>query len=143
MLQRYRNDGFSEREAKRKTNSHFFPKNRKLVMDSYLKCLVFYEKLKRNKVHHKIMATVKRLQEDGYGLEESLKYALKKRQYVFDTLLDACNVDGEEEDGSEDSEDEEEMMWDSDEENSSDEKMISVIPSGPEKKKPKNGCVYK
>lgn len=87
VVQMYQDEGMCVQDAHRKARQDFLPKNRKLIMAEYIKCLIFCERLNKNPLHKKIMNTVRALQKEGYDLEEAIKYAVIKREYLFDDLF--------------------------------------------------------
>lgn len=95
-------EGENEEEAREEAYSNMLPLFRKDIMGRYLERMVWYDEIKKDPVHRKIKSTVKRLiEEEDYDQIEALKYAVKKRKFLFDDILqsyDPPEVDNDTED---------------------------------------------
>ena len=63
----------------------------------YLERVFWHNDMKRDPVHRKIKSTAKRLREDDeYEIDESWKYAFKKRKFLVDNVLNDYNPPSDE-----------------------------------------------
>jgi len=71
---------------------------RKFFIDKYMVMLHQQNGLDESEIHGKVQTTIDRLKEkEDYSTEEATKYALHKRRYLFDQLLnEQTPVEGEE-----------------------------------------------
>ena len=66
-------------EAHQEAYQHVLPKLRRNIMSNYVRKIVDAATLHKDHVHKKIMSTKRKLQEDDdYGAQEVIKYAVKK-----------------------------------------------------------------
>jgi hypothetical protein len=114
----YMDEGMTENVAKSKANEDLLPLDRKLFLDKYGRLLEMFGKLKDSPLHRKIAQEIERLMlREDYSQKEAIKYALKKRKYLFDDLL-KYDSDSEDDDDSGDDSDEEQEEEDGEEEES-------------------------
>lgn len=71
---------------------------RKVFIDKYSIMLSQQNGLNESRIHQKVQDTIDRLKEqEDYSIQEATKYALHKRRYLFDELLnEQTPVEGEE-----------------------------------------------
>ena len=82
----------SDKEARAEAFKELLPKYRKLIMNKYLSKVLWFDSIRKDPVHLAIKETAKRLkEEDDFESEESWKYAVSKRKYLFDKLIKQYN----------------------------------------------------
>ena len=100
----YSGEGMEEDVARSKAEQDLLPENRRLFLDKYGKLLELIAKLSHSPLHRKVTNEIDRLMlGEDYSRKEAIKYALKKRKYLFDELFEKSD-DYESEEEEEDSE---------------------------------------
>jgi hypothetical protein len=109
LVKKHLNRDESQKRAMRKAAEGILPEYRKLLIEKYRKFLMQAERFKHNPIHIKIKASIKNLMSNAdYDWDEAVKYALKKRKYIFDPLLALDSGDEEDEGGSRQDEEDDE-----------------------------------
>lgn len=76
--------GLSEDAARKAAFKVILPTLRQSITSNYIKQLLLCSNMKKDPGHKKIMATKRKLvEEEDYGEDEALRYALKKRKYLI------------------------------------------------------------
>ena len=101
--------GLSEDAARKSAFKMILPALRQSITSNYVKQLLLCSNMKKDPGHKKIMATKRKLvEEENYGEDEALRYALKKRKYLIQektgTLSDDDPPDVDEDDGTKEDE---------------------------------------
>ena len=79
----------TEKEAKERAFSSMKGVYRVAMMNSFIKQLLWFNAMKKDPVYKAVKRTVNRLIDtEDYEKEEALKYAILKRQFLFDRILD-------------------------------------------------------
>jgi hypothetical protein len=113
----YEGEGMKEDRARSKARELMLPIDRRLFLNKYGRLLEMFAKLKNSPLHHKVTNEIERLMlGEDYSQNEAIKYALKKRKYLFDDLLLDDHDDSEDEDDSDQESDDSEDEDDSDQE---------------------------
>ena len=81
---------FTEIRDENKNSSISHKRLQKLFLEKYTNYLVWYDWLRKNSTHKKVMSTVKELREgsEGYGREEALKAAVRRRRFLLNDIVD-------------------------------------------------------
>ena len=83
------NPGMEIAEAERKTFDELKSNHRQALISNYHDLLQLGNTLKKDPIHKQIVATAKRLRsEEDYDLAESYAWALKKRKFLLERILD-------------------------------------------------------
>lgn len=79
---------YSKENAKQEAFEELTPLYRKTIAKVLTAKIEWYQSMRRNQLYRAIERTAKRLQEEeDYGVQESYKYAVSKRKFMFDNLL--------------------------------------------------------
>lgn len=82
--------GYNDEEAHKVAYRHMFKSYRDQIGQHYLGQMLWYNDMRRDPVHKKIKSTAKRLrEEEEYETSEAWKYAVKKRKFLLDNVLNA------------------------------------------------------
>ena len=101
----YSGEGMEDIVASSKADEDLLPQNRRLFLDKYGKLLESIAKLNHSPIHRKVTNEIDRLiLGEDYSRKEAIKYALKKRKYLFDELFENDDDDDDESEEEEDSE---------------------------------------
>ena len=77
------------KEAEEEAYEELKPQYISKVIDNYKLLVGLSSALKKDSMHHKITSTAKRLREkEDFDEDESMKYAVKKRKFLFEKKLD-------------------------------------------------------
>ena len=83
------NPGMEIVEAERKTFDELKSNYRQALISNYHDLVQLGNILRKDQIHKQIVATTKRLRsEDDYDLAESYAWALKKRKFLLERILD-------------------------------------------------------
>ena len=89
--------GIPEPEAKAQAFKELFPLLCKSLRNKYLDTIKMLQKLKKDPIHQKILATKRKLQdEEEYGSEEAWEYAIKKRKYLLNSIIEDLSLESSE-----------------------------------------------
>ena len=89
LVQSFKNEGFSEIDAKKQAFAAILPELRKELGNVYMDRLQWMTQLKRDPVHRKIMKTRDAfVAEDEFDPDEALVAAVKKRKYLLKRMLE-------------------------------------------------------
>ena len=108
LVQSFKNEGFSEIDAKKQAFAAILPELRKELGYVYMDRLQWMTQLKRDPVHRKIMKTRDAfVAEDEFDPDEALVAAVKKRKFLLERMLqdrqhfpDEDDDDGDDEDNA-------------------------------------------
>lgn len=82
--------GYDDEQARRVAYRNMFKSYRDQIGQQYLGMMLWHNDMKREPVSKKIKSTAKRLrEEEEYETQEAWKYAVHKRKYLFDNVLNA------------------------------------------------------
>ena len=88
-VENYIEAGHSENDAHSLGYKDMFKEYRDVMGEAYLNLVFWMQNMRRDPVHRKIKDTVQRLREDeDYDTREAWKYAVDKRRYLFDRVLE-------------------------------------------------------
>ena len=74
--------------ARSKAYKELRPVYRKALTHSFIEKVLWYNVIKRDPIFRAVQSTALRLKEDeDYGTEETWKYSVSKRKYLFDNIL--------------------------------------------------------
>ena len=91
-VEKYTEHGYDTDEAHLRGYKEMYRLYRDQLSDHYLREILWYQDMNKDPIHKKIKNTAKRLrEEDDYETKESWQYAVKKRKYLFDNVLDSYN----------------------------------------------------
>lgn len=83
----------SESEAKKDVFEDMRGTYRKALMNSFGAKLMWFDSIKRDTIYKTIKKTVNQLKEtEDYDEQEAVKYAILKRRFLFDKVLDSYDV---------------------------------------------------
>ena len=93
LVDEYRQD-MSEEATIEKAESEMRKYYKQQFLKDYTDLLLTMHDLKYSKMHGKIKLTIKRLcDEEEFSPHEAIKYAVKRRKYMFDDLLDEVTAE--------------------------------------------------
>ena len=85
----------SEKEARKRAFAELLPKYRKYLINRYIFRVLWFDSMRSDPIHRTIKRAAKRLtEEDDYDSDESWKYAINKRKYLFDKLFKQYELPG-------------------------------------------------
>ena len=89
LVQSFKNEGFSEIDAKKQAFAAILPELRKELENVYMDRLQWMSQLKSDPVHRKIMKTRDAfVAEDEFDPDEALVAAVKKRKFLLERMLE-------------------------------------------------------
>ena len=102
-MQSFKNERFSEIDAKKQAFAVIVPELRKELGNVYMDRLQWVSQLKRDPVHRKIMKTRDAfVAEDEFDPDEALVAAVKKRKFLLERMLEDRQHFPDEDDDDED-----------------------------------------
>ena len=103
LVQSFKNEGFSEIDAKKQAFAAILPELRKELENVYMDRLQWMSQLKSDPVHRKIMKTRDAfVAEDEFDPDEALVAAVKKRKFLLERMLEDRQHFSDEDDEDED-----------------------------------------
>ena len=101
LAQSFKNEGFSEIDAKKQAFAAILPELRKELGNVYMDRLQWMTQLKRDPVHRKIMKTRDAfVAEDEFDPDEALVAAVKKRKFLLEDRQHFPDEDDDDEDNA-------------------------------------------
>ena len=101
-------EGKSEEVAQNKAFNEYVPKLRKSFRHALGDYLILVRKILNTELYQKLMQTAENLmEEDGYGLEEAIRQALKQRKFILDQIIAEKEVQDDDDETETETEEEE------------------------------------
>jgi hypothetical protein len=98
LKQHYLQKGYKDEVAGALAHNDLVKNYRKDLRDMYTEQLLLFQQIKRDPIYKKVIETKQQLVEEGYDKEEALQYAVKKRKFLFNSIIQEMIVDSDDSD---------------------------------------------